>query len=219
VRYFPVDISAAALEENVREVGRLEGVEVEPLQASHFEGLRAAAERRRPQCAMLALFLGGNIGNFDRSGAAAFIGRVREALRPGDALMIAADLEKPEEVLLAAYDDPIGLTAAFNLNVLARLNRELGADFDLKAFAHRAAYDRKERRVEMHLVSKVTQAVHVRALGLEVAFVRGEILWTESSYRFAPGELVRMCEAAGFQLAAEWTDHEWPFAQTLLLAR
>jgi dimethylhistidine N-methyltransferase len=219
VRYVPVDISTAALEENARELGRLPGLAVEPLAASHLDGLHAGAARRRPAASLLALFLGGNIGNFDRAGAAAFLSGVRQALRPGDALMVAADLEKPEAVLRAAYDDALGVTAAFNLNALARLNRELGADFDLEAFAHRARYDPRERRVEMHLESATAQRVRLAALDLEVDFLRGETIWTESSYRFAPGELAALGERTGFRLAAEWTDGEWPFAQTLLVAR
>jgi L-histidine Nalpha-methyltransferase len=219
LRYVPVDISAAALRENVREVGGLPGVTVEPQRASHFDGLHAGASRRRPGSTVLALFLGGSIGNFDRATAAAFLAGVRQALRPGDALMVAGDLEKAEDLLLAAYDDPIGLTAAFNLNALARLNRELGADFDLPSFSHRAAYDREARRVEMHLLSAVAQEAHIRALDLVVSLSKGETIWTESSYRFAPGELGAMGEAAGFRPLAEWTDTEWPFAQSLLVAR
>ncbi len=132
---------------------------------------------------------------------------------------IAADLDKREETLLAAYDDSLGLTAAFNLNALARLNRELDAAFDLTRFRHSARYEREERRVEMHLVALRSMDVQVGALDLRVAFREGETLWTESSYKFAPGEIAAMAEAVGFGLTAEWTDAEWPFAHTLLSAR
>jgi L-histidine N-alpha-methyltransferase len=216
VRYVPVDISPAALEENARELERVPGLTVEPLEASHLEGLEAGIARRRPGASVLALFLGGNIGNFDRTAAAGFLSQLRRPLGAGDALMVAADLEKPEAVLRTAYDDPLGVTAAFNLNVLARLNRELGADFDLAAFVHRAYYDPRQRRVEMHLESTRAQRVRLPALGLEADFRRGETIWTESSYRFAAGEIASMAKEAGFRLLAEWTDEEWPFAQTLL---
>jgi L-histidine Nalpha-methyltransferase len=218
VRYVPVDISAAALAECERELGRLPGLTVDPQRANHLQGLAAAARGRRADSTLLVLFLGSNLGNFDRAAAAAFVARIRQPLRPGDALLLAADLEKAEDVLLPAYDDPLGLTAAFDLNALARLNRELGADFDLSAFRHRALYDRRERRIEMHLVSTREQRARIPALGLEVELAKGESIWTESSYRFAPGELARMGAEAGFRTAADWTDEEWPFNQVLLVA-
>ncbi len=218
VRYLPVDVSPAALEDCGREIGRLPGVSVVPFEATYIEGLDQATSARRTGATVLVLFLGSNIGNLDRAEARAFLARVRGTLRRGDALLVAADLDKREEVLLAAYDDSLGVTAAFNLNALARLNRELDATFDLKRFVHRARYDREQRRVEMHLVAARDVAVRIGALGLEIALREGETLWTESSYKFAPGEIAAMGEAVGFRLAAEWTDLEWPFAQTLLVA-
>jgi len=219
VRYLPVDVSRGALEDCARETGRLPGVTVLPFEALHIDGMDRAAAARRDGIPMLVLFLGSNIGNFDRAEARAFLARIRAALRPGDAVLLAADLDKPEGMLLAAYDDPGGVTAAFNLNALGRLNRELGADFDLRRFAHQARYDRSERRIEMHLVSTRHQDVRLEGLDIEVTFGEGEALWTESSYKFSPGEIARMGGEVGFRCAAEWTDGEWPFNQTLLVAR
>jgi dimethylhistidine N-methyltransferase len=219
VAYLPVDISPAALAECQRHLGHQPCVTVTPILADHLDGLRQGVARRRPEARLLVLFLGGNIGNFDRDAAQGFLAEIRALLRPADALLIGADLEKPEPILLAAYDDPLGLTAAFNLNVLVRLNRELGARFELRAFAHRARYAAAERRVEMHLVSLAQQTVPIEALGMDVPFASGEALLTESSHRYAAGELARMGEAAGFRCAAEWTDAEWPFTHTLLVAQ
>jgi uncharacterized SAM-dependent methyltransferase len=128
-------------------------------------------------------------------------------------------LEKPVPQLLLAYDDPLGVTAAFNLNLLARINRELGANFVLPRFQHLALYNEDERRIEMHLRSRVEQVVTVPTADLVVRLGQGETIWTESSHKFNTAEVVRMGEAAGFGCQAQWVDAEWPFAQTLLVAR
>jgi len=218
VVYHAVDISPAALEECERELARIPGLTVSPFEGSHLAGLEAAVARRGEGKAVLVLFLGSNIGNFARPEATAFLREVRARLQPGDAFLLAADLVKPEPVLLRAYDDPVGVSAAFNRNALARINRELEADFDVSAFEHRAVYNPTERRVEMHLVCHSPQDVRVAALGLRLKFAEGETIWTESSHKFLPGEIAAMGEAAGFERAGEWTDLEWPFSQTLLTA-
>jgi uncharacterized SAM-dependent methyltransferase len=143
---------------------------------------------------------------------------VRAELRAGDLFLLGADLVKREAQMLAAYDDPLGVTAAFNLNLLARINRELGADFDLRAFAHQARYHRRLRRVEMRLRSRREQRAQIPGAGLEVCFQRGETIWTESSHKFALGELAQAA-SAGFECLHEWVDEEWPFAETLFAAR
>ncbi len=118
----------------------------------------------------LVVFLGSNIGNFDPPGADAFLGGIRASVRPGDALLLGADLVKPEAELLLAYDDPLGVTAAFNRNLLVRVNRELGGDFDVNRFAHRAIWNAQESRVEMHLVSLEQQRVRVQASDVDITF-------------------------------------------------
>ncbi len=140
------------------------------------------------------------------------------ALRPGDALLLGADLVKPESDLLLAYDDPLGVTAAFNKNLLARMNTELLANFDLTAFAHRAVWNPVERRVEMHLVSLADQTVRIPRAGCEVAFARGEHIWTESSYKYEADEVVRMGAFAGFRLHQQWIEPDAGFALTLFTA-
>jgi L-histidine Nalpha-methyltransferase len=218
LRYQPVDLSAAALDDCRERLGALRGVEVLPLGAGYLDGLEKATRRRRLGASVIVLFLGSNLGNFERPAAAAFLREVREQLRPGDALLVSVDLEKDVKRLLTAYDDPAGVTAAFNRNALSRLNRDLGADFDVAAYGHRVVYDATARRVEMRLVAARDTIVQVRSIGLRLRIGAGEGIWTESSHKFAAGEVPSMGEAAGFRSAAEWIDPEWPYSLSLLIA-
>jgi dimethylhistidine N-methyltransferase len=219
VSYFPIDISSAALAACAEQLGRIEGVTVFPMEKAYLAGLQAVRERRPGGARLLVLFLGSTIGNLHRREAQTFLQQVRESLSSGDALLLGTDLLKPAEDLLRAYDDPLGITAAFNLNLLARLNRELGADFALERWAHEARWNAEERRIEMHLRSLEEQNVEIHRAGLTVRFRRGETLWTESCYKFTCAEVAALGELAGFSLEAQWVDAEWPFAETLLLAR
>jgi L-histidine N-alpha-methyltransferase len=162
------------------------------------------------------LFLGSNIGNFEPADAIVTLRAVRAVLEGGDALLLGADLRKDRAVLEAAYDDPLGVTAAFNLNVLARINRELGGTLDLKKFAHRARYDEKLGRVEMHLVSREAQTVSIAALGLDVRFERDESIHTESSYKYDRATLAQLADDTGFTLTNTWTDSAGLFSSNLL---
>jgi L-histidine N-alpha-methyltransferase len=212
-----IDISPSALELSERTLGRLEHVSVVGHRATYEEGLRHAARDRPSVGAMLVLFLGSNIGNFDPPAAREFLAEIRRALRPGDALLLGADLVKPEKDLLLAYDDPLGLTA-FNKNLLLRINTELLADFDLTAFAHRAVWNAGDRRVEMHLVSLRAQTVRIPRAECEVAFAQGEPIWTESSYKYDADELAVLVEAQGFRCHERWIEPEARFALTLFTA-
>ena len=140
VAYFPIDASAAALLKCHQELGNLGAVSMVGLERSYLEGLQEAAARRRPGQSLLVLFLGSSIGNFDRPAAEHFLRDIRRQLQPGDALLLGTDVEKSVHDMLLAYDDPAGVTAAFNLNLLARINRELGGDFILSNFAHEVRY-------------------------------------------------------------------------------
>jgi L-histidine Nalpha-methyltransferase len=213
--YHPIDVSAAALAVCRQELN--DCARVTTHQCSYLDGIREVAAERASQ-RIAVLFLGSTIGNFDRPCASDFLSSLRFLLAPGDRLLIGADLVKDPGVLIAAYDDPTGVTAAFNLNLLARVNRELDADFDLRAFAHQARYNEAERRVEMHLVSRANQAVRIRAGGLTIRFARGETIWTESSHKYALAELESMAAASGFREVAHWADEEWPFAESLWAA-
>jgi uncharacterized SAM-dependent methyltransferase len=167
---------------------------------------------------LLVLFLGSTIGNFDREAAEEFLRDVRRILRFGDALLLGTDLEKSAETQLLAYDDPTGVTAAFNLNLLARVNRELGADFDLKKFTHEARWNAEERRIEMHLRSEERQRVYIPRSEVFVEFEAGETIWTESSHKYVADQVPKMARRTGFHGEAQWVDKEWPFAQNLWVA-
>ena len=213
-----VDVSRAALDLASRTVATLGRVDIVTHQTTYEAGLGAAAARRRPYGRALVLFLGSNIGNFDPPGAEEFLRTIRAALAPGDELLLGADLVKPEADLLAAYDDPLGVTAAFNRNLLVRINAQLGGDFDVDAFRHRAIWNAAESRVEMHLVASRRQRVRVRAASLDVTFEAGESIWTESSYKYEPDGLVAMLAQTSFRPLGQWIDDRARFALTLVEA-
>ena len=210
-----IDLSGSALQHAARALEGLD-VRVTTHHGTYDEGLLALPPE--PAHPTLLAFLGSNIGNFDPPGASALLGVMRGALRPGDALLLGADLVKPERDLLLAYADPLGLTAAFNKNLLVRLNTELGADFALDGFTHRAVWNRKASRVEMHLVSRRTQAVAVPGAGLRFTLAAGETIWTESSYKYQPEDIRRLAEAGAFVQRKQWIDDEARFALTLFEA-
>jgi L-histidine N-alpha-methyltransferase len=210
-----VDLSPTALASASRLLGALDNVMVATHQASYEAGLAEVGSGPRASGRTLALFLGSNVGNFDPPGAGAFLRGIRSTLVKQDAFLIGADLVKDERELLSAYDDPLGVTAAFNLNLLVRINCELGGDFDLGRFAHRAVWNAEHSRVEMHLVSRCSQAVRIAAAGLEFRIAEGESIWTESSYKYAPAGIVAMLERAGFHLVEQWVDRQDGFALTL----
>jgi uncharacterized SAM-dependent methyltransferase len=168
---------------------------------------------------VLTLFLGSSIGNFEAAESDRFLRAIRAMLAPGDGFLLGADLEQDVAEMLEAYNDPAGVTAAFNLNLLARINRELGGNFDLDWFEHLALYNHAEKRVEMHLRSARTQTVAIEAADLRVSFDEGETIWTESSHKYSRSDLAGMASRAGFEPVSEWLDEEWPFAVCLWEAR
>jgi len=215
VRYTPIDISRAALESCEAALGSVPGVTVRPIERMYLDGIDEALEGRLGEGRALTLFLGSTIGNFSRPEAGAFLCSIRQRMRPGDALLLGADLVKPRRKLLNAYDDALGVTAAFNLNLLARMNRELGGEFELSRFAHEARWNEGASRIEMHLRSRVAQRVRIDALDLEVAFRQGETIWTESSHKFTEEGVRRLGEDAGWRTVGQWVDAGWGFAETL----
>jgi L-histidine Nalpha-methyltransferase len=201
-----------------RELSDIDCVSILGFEREYLDGLLEVAAQRRPGQHLLVLFLGSTIGNFDRMAGLKFLNQVRRTLQPGDSLLLGTDLEKPAAQLLAAYDDELGVTAAFNLNLLARINRELGGDFDLAHFEHVAKINHHTRSVEMHLRSKRRQTINVAAADLSVEFMEGETIWTESSHKYSPQEVFRMARNAGFRCDVQWIDDQWPFAENLLIA-
>jgi dimethylhistidine N-methyltransferase len=215
--YFPIEISPSALAACEKELGQIELISIVGYEQPYLDGLRAVAQGRKQGDHLLVLFLGSTIGNFDREAGEAFLREVWEILQKGDALLLGTDLEKDVDMQLRAYDDAAGVTAAFNLNLLARINRELGADFELRDFQHEARWNEDERRIEMHLRSTRRQSVKIPAANLRFMLNEGETIWTESSHKYQPEEVVRMAERTGFRCDGQWIDEEWPFAQNLLL--
>ena len=218
VNYYPIDISSSALFRCQQELGQIDLVSIVGFERAYLDGLREVAARRREgsACSFFSSAARSAISTAPR--AIDSCAKCARRLREGDALLLATDLEKPVPALTLAYDDPAGVTAAFNKNLLARINRELDGDFDLTKFEHVARYDESERRVEMHLRSKVWQRVTIRKAGFRFYLREGETIWTESSHKYDPQEVIQMGERAGYRCAGQWLDSEWPFAQTLFFA-
>ena len=213
--YCPIDVSAEALERCQQELGEL--APVLPYHGAYVDGVRSLRESRPAGVPLMLLFLGSSIGNLGPDERASFLASLRSALRPGDYFLIGFDLVKPEVDLLRAYDDPTGVTAAFNRNVLGRVNRELGASFDLDSFSHLARYDEREQRVEMHLLATRDQSVPIPLADATCNIRRGETIWTESSYKFDCDEISDSMRTAGFRQLATWVDEEWPLLEGLWL--
>jgi L-histidine N-alpha-methyltransferase len=217
LRYYPIDVSADALARCERDLSDI--AEVHPLVQSYLDGMARATAERQPGEAVLVMFLGSTIGNFERKCALEFLRDLRRTLVPGDTLLIGADLVKDPHRMLEAYDDPTGVTGAFNLNLLGRINRELGGDFQLRQFEHQARWNEEHRRIEMHLRSRVDQTVFIAETDLSVSFQAGETVWTESSHKFQLQELDAMAEQTGFRVEGQWIDRDWPFAENLWAVR
>lgn len=219
LEYLPIDISESAVEVSSRalllshpglRVNAYVGEYCSALEKMHKDGGFAGRT--------LVLFLGSTLGNLDPEERRSLLSDIRGLLEPGDAFLLGVDLKKSEDVLIPAYDDPLGVTAAFNLNLLARINRELGGGFDLAAFRHRAIYNRTAGRIEMHLESRKAQTVRIRDLNLEVPFAAGETIFTESSHKFDLGQIAALAGWSGFELRRTWTDSGRRFASNLLVA-
>lgn len=211
--YRPIDVSSAALEACERELGDI--CEIMPVLGDWIEGVEQVVLRRKRGYPLLLLFLGSSIGNLDRTCTVDFLRSLNFHLRPGDFFLLGADLVKDVDTMLSAYDDATGVTAAFNLNVLGRINRELDADFDLPSFGHEVRWSEPQHCVEMHLLSCREQTVYIGALNKRFHLRAGETIWTESSHKFTEDELGAYARSSGFEPLATWTDTEWPFAETL----
>jgi len=214
-----VDVSETALDAASARLRRLPGMSVHTHVARYEVGLREVARARVSGETLLVAFLGSNIGNFDPPEAGILLRDIRESMLAGDTMLIGADLVKPVDELRIAYDDPLGVTAAFNSNLLVRLNRELGADFDLEHFAHDARWNPVAQRIEMHLVSLAQQRVQVPGAGLVLDFHAGETIWTESSYKYEGEAFAGVLGSAGFTPVASWKDEDAGFLLTLASAR
>jgi dimethylhistidine N-methyltransferase len=214
--YAPVDVDAGMLEKSGRALlTEYDRLRVSALRGDFREPSRALAALPPARERTVVLFLGSSIGNLDPTEAVAMLRDLRGAMRKGDALFLGVDLRKAKEILEPAYDDALGVTAAFNLNLLQRINRELGGDFAMHRFAHRAFYFEALGRIEMHLVSRARQTVRVQ--DYEVAFEDGETIHTENSWKYDEESLAALASEAGFAVERRWTDaREW-FADVLMV--
>jgi L-histidine N-alpha-methyltransferase len=214
LRYVPVDICRPVLEASARALLHdYPAIEVHAIAGDYHDALRhLAQEAGRPK---LILWLGSSIGNLDRPDAAGFLRRVRETMAGEDRLLVGIDLRKARRVLEPAYDDARGVTARFNRNLLARINRELGGRFDPDSFLHRAVYDEARGRIEMYLVSPRAQRVRIDALDLVVPFDAGEAIHTENSYKYSLEEIAALAQDAGLALERRWLDASGRFSLSL----
>ncbi len=204
LRYVPVDVSRSALESAERRLrAELPGLDVQPIVADYTAD--RIDSREAPGC-KLVLYLGSSIGNFEPEAAVALLSRLRAGLRPGDSLLLGADCVKSESVLLPAYADAQGVTEQFNKNMLARINRELGADFDLAKFRHLAKWDSDASRIQIYLESACRQAVRIGFLRMTVHFQAAERLHTENSYKYTDASIHRLLSTAGFALERTFSD-------------
>lgn len=205
VTYYPIDVSETALQQaRTRLEADLPEVTVEPIVADYTEGMRQKSASRTAR--RLVLYIGSSIGNFSPVDAVEVLRDVRSQLAPGDCLLLGTDMVKDTRMLLAAYDDAAGVTARFNMNVLARLNRELDARFDLNLFRHQARWNAQQSRIEMHLESLLAQSVAIPALEMVVPFSLGETIHTENSYKFTDERVIGLLSRAGFRLRQQWSD-------------
>jgi len=218
VSYCPIEISRSALNMCERELGDIDSVSIVGFEREYLDGLLEVAARRQKGEQLLVLFLGSTIGNFEHPADVKFLCQMRAILQTGDALLLGTDLMKPIHQLLDAYDDPLGVTAAFNLNLLARINRELDADFIIPQFEHVARFNQAVGSMEMHIRSLQKQTVAIPTADLSVTFLEGQTIWTESSHKYSLGEISGIAASAGFRVDAQWIDEEWPFAENLLIA-
>lgn len=216
LRVHLVDVSRDALAMASGLLAGLPAVQIVTHQTTYEAGLTDVGREQSGHGRTLALFLGSNLGNYHPPDANALLRQMFEALQPGDLFLMGVDLVKPEAETVQAYDDPLGVTAAFNRNLLVRMNRELGADFDVPAFSHRAAWNAAASRIESYLVSAREQRVRIPAADVELSLHEGEAIWSESSYKFTVEGVFALLEAAGFTRRHAWVDDEAQFALTLV---
>ena len=213
LHYIPIDISNVVIESSKNLYTRFPNLRVAGIISEYERGLFLVPQiSKHPK---LIIFLGSSIGNFEYSEMIEFLSMIRELLNEDDRLLIGFDMKKDRKVLHAAYNDPKGITRAFNLNILRRINRELQAEFDLTKFRHYAFFNEIHSRIEMHLVSKEAQEVHIHGLDLTVRFRAGETIHTENSYKFNDQMIENLASKSNLKILNIWTDKKKYFNLTL----
>ena len=204
--FYPIDVSPSALQEAVTQLGhQFPQLRVNPIIADYTGGVEAL---NRISGRKLVLYIGSSIGNFEPEESVRILRRIRRTMRTGDGLLLGADFAKSPKILIPAYDDPQGVTAAFNKNILARLNREMDADFDLDAFCHIALWNKRCSRMEMYLESQRAQQVFLPLLEMDVEFAAGERIHTENSYKYTMEMIETILRESGFRLEQSWHDRQ-----------
>ncbi len=220
--YCPIDISEDALARSGKAMLQtLPGLRINAFSTDYETALDALAEgagERVPRARTLLIFLGSSIGNLEPPEARTLVSRIRSILQAGDSFLLGADLKKSSKILIPAYDDALGVTSAFNLNLLVRINRELHGDFRLENFHHRAVYEEQHGRIELYLQSREKQSVPIRALDISVELERGEVIHTEYSYKYDLQQISSLAEVSGFELEQSWLDRKRRFSLNLLRA-
>jgi L-histidine Nalpha-methyltransferase len=220
IEYIPVDVDVSMLQKAAIDLLAVyPNLSVTAVSADFRRASRAVRETVTRTGPTAVFFLGSTIGNLDADDSIALLRDIKMLLLPGDALLLGVDLRKPKPILDAAYNDILGITAAFNLNLLQRINRELRGRFDLSAFAHRAFFDEEQSRIEMHLVSLREQSVLIDELEMEVAFHEGETIHTENSYKYDATSVGALAQQSGFKVDQRWTDSNGWFADVLMVAQ
>ena len=223
--YFPVDLSNSILEETINKLPiEFPSIGILAIHSDYIRGIRMVEVilnkdvGAKESFNKLVIFLGSSIGNFEPNEASAFLQQIRSSIgnSTNNKFLIGFDLHKDAEILEAAYNDRNGITAKFNLNILARINRELGGEFDLNTFYHSAFYNLMKRRVEMHLVSKIDQNIKINNLGKTVTFKKGESIHTENSYKYSIDQIRELAENSGFKVEKNFTDKRGWFDLVLL---
>lgn len=217
--YRAIDVSASALEAARQSLSRkFPSLTIETRVRDYTYGIGHLPSLQHPSSRRLVLYIGSSIGNFDPADARELLRDIRRQLAPGDCILLGVDHVKPLAPLLAAYNDAAGVTAAFNLNVLTRINRELGANFRLDRFHHRALFNTAQSRIEMHLAGTCAQRVSIPALDLELTFHEGETIHTENSYKFTPESATALLASGNFEVTHSWTDPQHWFGVYLATA-
>jgi L-histidine N-alpha-methyltransferase len=216
LRYSPIDISTEALRSSsLALVEAYPGLSIRAYAGDYFDVL--ASKTLQFEHRMLAMFMGSNIGNYEPGDAVRVLTLLAAALRPGDGLLLGTDLKKDRATLEAAYDDPLGVTAAFNKNILERINQQLGGNFDLRNFTHVVRYDEERGSVDSFLEARRPAEVVIPSIGLRVSFAAGERIHTEASYKFSDRDVAILGTAAGFRLSSTWHDRAQRFSVHLLV--
>jgi L-histidine Nalpha-methyltransferase len=211
LHYRPIDISATILEQSASKLlGDYPDLYITGHVSDYTQGLSSIVRREGER--ILVLFLGSNIGNYMPDEGRALLIQIRRALRPGDGLLLGADLKKSPGIIEPAYNDALGVTAAFNLNLLLRINRELDANFDPDRFQHHAYYNEREGRVEIFIRSRFWQKVEIKKIGLHLEFREGELIHTENSYKYDPAQLEALARETGFKSQRTWLDSQKRFS-------